>query len=236
MIFLLKYIRYIILFLAILLAVLLYAFTVNQFINPVAAYVELGQNYAIIALGLIYFSLIITPIYLAFPKLPFKPLAIKSRRALGVSAFIFALMHALLEFFKIFGGFSNLQYLYGKYLLAFLLGFVALLVLAAMTATSVNYAVKKMGKYWKILHRFIYLAGFLVVIHVLIIGSDFANFSELEPLMYLVALLFLLILQAFRVDAWFVRKYQILKPKLIFSILTVLILFSGVALYFFKIN
>lgn len=236
MTFLLKYIRYIILFLAILLAILLYVFSVNQFTNSAAAYVELGQNYAIIALGLIYLSLIITPIYFAFPKLPFKPLAIKSRRALGVSAFLFALMHAFLEFFKLFGGFSNLQYLHGKYLLAFLLGFVALLVLAAMTATSVNYAVKKMGKYWKILHRFIYLAGFLIVIHVLIIGSDFANFLELEPLMYLVALIFLLILQAFRVDAWFVRKYPILKPKLIFSILTVLILFSGVALYFFKIN
>lgn len=236
MIFLLKYIRYIILFSAVLLAVLLYSFTVNQFTNSSVAYVELGQNYAIIALGLIYLSLLITPIYFAFPKLPFKPLAVKSRRALGVSAFIFALMHALLEFFKIFGGFNNLQYLHGKYLLAFLLGFVVLLILAFMAATSFNYAVKKMGKYWKILHRFIYLAGFLIVVHVLIIGSDFADFSELEPLMYLVALIFLLILQAFRVDAWVVRKYQTLKPKLIFSILTVLILFSAVALYYFKTN
>ena len=234
MLFLLKYIRYVILTAAVLLAILLYSFTVNQFTNLNAAYVELGQNYAIIALGLIYISLIITPIYFVFPKLPFKPIAIKSRRALGVSAFLFALMHALLEFFKVFGGLSNLKYLQGIYLLAYLLGFVALLVLVAMAATSFNYAVKKMGKYWKILHRFIYLAGILIVIHVLIIGSDFANFFELESLMYLVALMFLLILQAFRVDAWFVRKYPTLKPKLILSILAVLIFFSNIALYYFK--
>jgi len=234
MLLLLKYIRYIILTATVLLAILLYSFTVNQFTNLTAAYIELGQNYAIIALGLIYLSLIITPIYFAFPKLPFKALAIKARRALGVSAFIFALMHASLEFFKVFGGFINLQYLHGKYLLAFLLGFITLLILAAMTATSFNYAVKKMGKYWKILHRFIYLAGFLIVTHVLIIGSEFANFSELEPLMYLAALMFLLILQAFRVDAWFVRKYPTLKPKLIFSILTVLIFLSSMVLYYFK--
>lgn len=234
MFFFLKYIRYIILTATVLLAVLLYSFTVNQFSDLAAAYVELGQNYAITALGLIYVSLIITPIYFAFPKLPFKALVVKSRRALGVSAFLFALMHALLEFFKIFGGFSNLQYLHGKYLLAFLLGFTALLILAAMALTSFNYAVKKMGKYWKILHRFIYIAGFLTVVHVLIIGSDFADFSELGSLMYLVALIFLLILQAFRIDAWFVRKYPSWKPKLIFSILTVLIFLSSIALYYFK--
>lgn len=234
MLFLLKYIRYIILTVAVLLAVLLFTLTVNQFTNLTAAYVELGQNYAIIALGLIYLSLIITPIYFAFPNLPLKALVVKSRRALGVSAFLFALMHALLEFFKIFGGFINLQYLHGKYLLAFLLGFTALLILAAMTATSFNYVVKKMGKYWKILHRFIYFAGSLIVIHVLIIGADFANFFELESLMYLVALMFLLILEAFRVDAWFVRKCPNLRPKFIFSILTVLIFLSSVALYYFK--
>lgn len=234
MLFLLKYIRHIILTVAVLVAVLLYAFTINQFTDLNAAYVELGQNYAILALGLIYLSLIITPIYFVFPKLPFKALVVKSRRALGVSAFLFALMHAFLEFFKLFGGFINLQFLHGKYLLAFLLGFIALLILAAMALTSFNYAVKKMGKYWKILHRFAYLAGSLIVMHVLIIGSDFADFSELESLIYLVALMFLLILQAFRVDAWFVRKYQALKPKLIFSILTVLIFLSSIFLYYFK--
>lgn len=234
MLFLLKYIRYIILTAAILLALLLYFFNIGQYTHLSAFYAELGQNYALLAVALIYLSLIITPIYFAFPKLPFKPVAIKSRRALGVSAFIFALMHVFLEFFKVFGGFSNLQYLHGKYLLAFLLGLIALLVLAAMAATSFNYAVKKMGKYWKALHRFIYLAGSLIVIHVLIIGSDFANFLEFESLMYLAALMVLLILQAFRVDAWFVRKYSILRPKLIFGILTVLIFLSSIALYYFK--
>lgn len=234
MFFLLKYIRYIILTATIFLAILLYSFTVNQFTNLNVAFVELSQNYATIAFGLIYLSLIITPIYFAFPKLPFKSVAIKSRRALGVSAFLFALLHTLLEFFKVFGGFSDLKYLQDIYLLAYLLGFVAFLVLAAMAATSFNYAVKKMGKYWKILHRFIYLAGFLIVIHIFIIGSDFVNFFELESLMYLAALIFLLILEAFRVDAWFVRKYPTLKPRLIFSILTVLIFFSSIVLYYFK--
>ncbi len=236
MFFLLKYIRYIILTATILLALLLYFFSIGQYTNLSALYAELGQDYALLAVALIYFSLIITPIYFVFPKLPFKPIAIKSRRALGVSAFIFALMHALLEFFKVFGGFGNIKYLNSSYLLSFLLGLIALVVLAAMTATSLNYAVKKMGKYWKILHRFIYLAGFLVVFHVYLIGSDFVKFFDLGTIAYTLALMFLLFLESIRLNFWLVRKYPTLKPKIIFSILTVLIILFVVSLYFLKVN
>ena len=234
MIFLLKYIRHIILTAAILFVVIFYLITISQFANLNRAYAELGQNFAIIAAFLIYVSLLITPIYFVFPRFPFKPVLIKARRALGVSAFIFASIHVFLEFFKIFGGFANLKYLQGPYFYAFLFGAIALLILAVMAVTSFNYAVKKMSKYWKIVHRFVYLAGSLIVFHAFIIGSDFSSIFDPESWMYIVALIFLLVLESLRFDALVVRKYPSVKSKLIASILILLTILSVLALFIFE--
>ncbi|MHB8871202.1 MAG: ferric reductase-like transmembrane domain-containing protein [Candidatus Doudnabacteria bacterium] len=236
MIFLLKYIRYIILTTAVFLAVVIYQVTISQFTNLTRAYTELGQTFAILAAALIYLSLLITPIYFVFPKLPFKPIAIKARRAIGVSAFIFASMHAILEFFKIFGGFANLKYLVGIYSYAFLFGTVALLILTIMAGTSFNFAVKKMGKYWKIIHRFIYLAGFLIVIHIFILGSDFSSIYNSESIMYIIGLMFLLVLEFLRFDSWVVKKYPNVKPKLTAFVLSVLSFLAIISWYLFKGN
>ncbi len=221
---------------AILLALLLYFLGVGQYSHLSVFYAELGQSYALLAIALIYLSLAITPIYFVFPKLPFKPVVVKARRALGVSAFIFGLMHAFLEFFKVFGGFNNLKYLNGPYLLAFVFGFIALLILAALAATSFNYAVKKMGKYWKVLHRFIYLAGFLLIFHVYLIGSDFVRFFDPATILFTLALVFLLFLESLRFNSWLVRKYPNLRPKLVLGVLIALIILLLTVLYFLKGN
>jgi DMSO/TMAO reductase YedYZ heme-binding membrane subunit len=143
-------------------------------------------------------------------------------------------MHVFLEFFKIFGGFSNLKYLTGIYVYAFLFGAISLFILTVMTATSFNYAVKKLGKYWKIIHRFIYLAGFLIVFHVFIIGSDFSSISDPESWIYILALLFLLILEFLRLDSWVVKKYPSVKPKLTATISTLLVVLGIIVWYTFK--
>ncbi|TSC65804.1 MAG: hypothetical protein G01um101477_328 [Candidatus Doudnabacteria bacterium Gr01-1014_77] len=219
---------------AVLLAAVLYQVTISQFIDLNTTYIELGQTYALIAVALIYISLLITPMYFVFPALPFKPVFTKARRALGVSAFLFASLHVYLEFFKNFGGFSNLKYLTGIYLYAFLFGAIALLILTVMAVTSFNYAVKKMGKYWKIIHRFIYLAGFLIVFHSFILGSDFSSISNIESWIYIISLLFLFVLEFLRLDSWVVKKYPSVKPKLIVTVLTLLVVFGIITWYTFK--
>jgi sulfoxide reductase heme-binding subunit YedZ len=56
-----------------------------------------------------------------------------------------------------------------------LLGFGAWLILAALASTSTRAAIKKLGRRWKHLHTFVYLALVCAVIHyLLMIRSDWS--------------------------------------------------------------
>jgi DMSO/TMAO reductase YedYZ heme-binding membrane subunit len=92
-----------------------------------------------------------------------------NRRWLGIYTFIFALIHVVLVFhlFFMWDVFQALQNIYR------LLGGIAILILALMTATSNNISIRKLGKYWKRLHYFVYLAIVLVIIHSFNIGVIF---------------------------------------------------------------
>jgi sulfoxide reductase heme-binding subunit YedZ len=45
------------------------------------------------------------------------------------------------------------------------LGVIALVILTAMAATSTRWAMKRMGKWWKRLHRLVYAAGIVGLVH-----------------------------------------------------------------------
>ncbi len=87
------------------------------------------------------------------------------RRPLGLYAFLYAALH--------FGAFIGLDYGFN---LAFLwadvgnkrfifVGATAFVILAALAFTSTKAAMRQMGRRWKQLHRWVYLAGGLVVVH-----------------------------------------------------------------------
>lgn len=87
------------------------------------------------------------------------------RRPLGLYAFLYAALH--------FGAFLGLDYGFN---LAFLwadvgnkrfifVGAAAFVILAALAFTSTRPAMRRMGRRWKQLHRWVYLAGGLVVVH-----------------------------------------------------------------------
>jgi sulfoxide reductase heme-binding subunit YedZ len=90
---------------------------------------------------------------------------IKVRRLIGLFAFFYALVH-----FTIFLTF-DLQFSFGE--LArnvaerpwITVGFGALLILAVLAITSPQAMVRKLGKRWQTLHRAIYLAAGLGVLH-----------------------------------------------------------------------
>lgn len=87
------------------------------------------------------------------------------RRMIGVAAFFYLLAHFLLHIvdqsFKIGDVFSEI------FLRIYLtIGFAALLILAALAATSTDGIVKRLGgKRWRWLHRGAYIAGALAVVH-----------------------------------------------------------------------
>lgn len=115
-------------------------------------------------LSLLILALIVTPGILGRFRLeiPISRIITAYRRQLGITTFLLAFSHAsivrilpkLLGIIPIFP------------LLVFeTLGQFALLILFIMFLTSNNLSVKKLGKNWKRLHRFIYVVLWLLVLH-----------------------------------------------------------------------
>ncbi len=137
----------------------------------------------------------------------------KARRALGVSAFYFGLLHGLFAFFGQLGGFAGLGFLSSKYLLAISLSFIALVILFLMTVTSFDFMVAKLTyPKWKFLHRFVYIAGVLILLHALMLGTHFSDLSSTIPQIFFSALAILLLLEANRFDTYLQKKFIAKRP------------------------
>jgi sulfoxide reductase heme-binding subunit YedZ len=138
------------------------------------------------ALILLFLSLACTPIHTIFG---FRQ-ALRVRRALGLYAFFYVSLHFLT--------FIGLDYTFDLELLGpaiidqrfVIVGFVAFLILTALALTSTRGWQKRLGRSWKRLHRFAYLAGLLAVVHFLWVLKD-----PREPLRYGVVLALLLVLR-----------------------------------------
>jgi sulfoxide reductase heme-binding subunit YedZ len=63
-------------------------------------------------------------------------------------------------------------------------GFFALILTIPLTLTSSNWAMRKMGKRWKALHRTVYLIIIFAVVHVVLI--KYARHFEVGPVILLV--------------------------------------------------
>ena len=90
---------------------------------------------------------------------------IQFRRSLGLYAFMYASLHFLV--------FIGLDYGFDIELLQLsvfkkpyvVLGLLAYLTLVPLAITSTHGWIRRLGKYWKILHRLVYLTGILAVSH-----------------------------------------------------------------------
>jgi sulfoxide reductase heme-binding subunit YedZ len=141
----------------VLLAWLVWSFFADS-INPIQATIRRSGYYALVFLVL---SLSATPLNTWFG---FRPV-LKVRRTLGLLAFMFAGLHFLV--------FSVLDYGLDWSLLRgaifekpyILVGLTALTILLSLAITSFRWWMKRMGKNWQRLHRLVYLAAPLVVLH-----------------------------------------------------------------------
>ncbi|MEK7439504.1 MAG: protein-methionine-sulfoxide reductase heme-binding subunit MsrQ [Chloroflexota bacterium] len=173
-------------------------FTDNLTVNPIQ-YVTQKTGKA--ALTLLCLSLACTPAV----TLGFKSAA-KVRRPLGVYACLYASFH-FLTFVGLDYGF-DLGLIYEAIFKKpyALVGFSAFLILLPMALTSTQGWMKRLGKKWKGLHRWVYLTGILVVIHYLwLVKSDIR-----EPLIYGAIVVFLLLMRISRVRAW-ASRFQVLR-------------------------
>ena len=138
------------------------------------------------ALILLILSLACTPINIVFGFTG----VLRVRRALGVYAFVYAAVHFLvfvwldyaLDLELILLGILDDQFV--------LVGLAAGLVLLALALTSTKGWQRRLRKNWKRLHRLVYLAGALVILHFLWLSKD-----DSEPLSYGLLLALLLVLR-----------------------------------------
>ena len=215
-----KNVRFYVLLLSFLYSIVLFLAVKAYIPDGSLQIIRLTQLYALSALALLYVSLLIGPATYSFRWIPFRGAIYRSRRAIGVSAFYFSLLHASFAFFGELGGFAGLFYLPGKYLLAVSFSLGALCILTLMAATSFDFMVRKLGKKWKLLHRFVYLVAVLVLTHALLIGSHFQDLSGIIPRVFLGAFALLLLMEANRFDVFLQRKFAAL-PRFGFTLILV---------------
>lgn len=141
------------------LAWMIYDYTTARLtFNPIqAATQRTGQT----AIVLLLLTLSVTP---ASTVLNARSITV-FRRPLGLYAFLYAALHFIIYIGLDYGfGWSRLYYslVEKPFIIA---GLTAFLILTALALTSFKVWMRIMGKNWKRLHRLVYLAGIIVILH-----------------------------------------------------------------------
>ncbi len=187
---------------------------------------QLTQIYGLIAILYLYFTLLVSPLTRVSPLKGFNSEYKFAAKALGISAFVFALLHTLFAFFGELDGFYGLGFLDTNYIVAVSLSLSALLILAFLTSLSVEWVKEKLpGHVWHMLQKLIYIASLLILVHLLILGSHFSNLADPIPQVLFIALAVLLGLEGLRLDGYLSKKYTRM-PQVGISFSLVLVLLS----------
>ncbi|MEW6748130.1 MAG: ferric reductase-like transmembrane domain-containing protein [Candidatus Micrarchaeota archaeon] len=145
--------------------------------------------FALSSYFLICVSLVLGPLALFWPQTFGQ--TIEPRRAIGISAFAFALLHMLILVARVDGNVALL--LNG---IDAVVSITAAIILLVLTLTSSDYAVRTLGPgLWKNIQRFNYLAFVLVTVHFLLKANglrlDGLNISEAVLLVFGIATIFI---------------------------------------------
>ena len=124
------------------------------------------------------------------------------RRPLGLTTFYYACVHLFGYSFINFGLDTSLilqDMLSSPYIIA---GVVAFFLLIPLAITSTKRAIRRLGKYWRLLHRLIYVVGVLGIVHALW-HRLLTEYSPVDVIIYLVIIVALL---GFRIINFFQKK------------------------------
>ncbi len=127
----------------------------------------------------------------------------KLRRPLGLWAGFYALVHFSIYVVLDYG--FQWKALLANSLTNFfiLFGFTTGLILLVLSITSLTYFLKKMGKNWKKLHRFVYVAGILAAVHFILAVKP----GVLRPWPYAIAMALLLLFRLPPIQAWVKKTF-----------------------------
>lgn len=216
---------------AVLLSALILALVRLQFGSDQLFYIRLEQVYGFTAVGFWYLTLLVSPLGAAIGMNHLKVLEF-SRRGFGISTFYFAWLHVIVAVWGQLGGLGKLGLLPPIYGWSILGGLIALIILTIMAATSFDKIIDKFTfRRWKWIHRFVYLAGVLAVVHVWTIGTHFGYM--MVQLVAIAMLAILLGLEIFRVLILVNRRFWHLEGWEVWQITFIVWLALTVALLLF---
>jgi sulfoxide reductase heme-binding subunit YedZ len=168
-------------------------------------YIRAQQIFGLLCALYWYVALVISPIGYVIDKQHTRHLEF-ARRAIGVSACYFVLLHAGIAIWGQLGGLSQIGYLPSLFKWSLLAGAIALSILLVMASTSLDRVVTFMTlRRWKWLHRLVYVGGILAVLHIWTIGTHLA-YVQVQVAAF-VALVVLSGLELFRVTKLLNAKY-----------------------------
>lgn len=197
--------RFYILAFSVLLSVAVAAWLRLQIPADQPFYIRTQQAFGLLCVLYWYAALVVSPIGHLIGKQRMKHIEF-ARRAIGVSACYFALLHGTVALWGQLGGPGQLAYLPSLFKWSLLAGAVALLVLLMMAATSFDRVVRAMTfRRWKLLHRLVYIGGILAVLHIWSVGTHLAYTSA--QLAAFLALSLLAALEVFRITKTLNQKY-----------------------------
>jgi DMSO/TMAO reductase YedYZ heme-binding membrane subunit len=191
---------------------LIVSFISNFILFPQANVVTvIIRSFGLLSIVLLHIILSIGPLCRINPK--FLPL-LYNRRHLGVMLFMVVTVHACLSIFWFHGNgninpllsvfTSNTHYDSFLFFPFQTLGFVAYIILMLMAFTSHDFWLAALTpRVWKSLHMLVYLAYFLVVLHVVLGILQFEN----NPIVYLFILFGLIFLSVIHIWAG-IKSYQ----------------------------
>lgn len=200
--------RFYVLSFSFLLSILVLCLLRSRLTSDQLFYIRTEQVYGFISIAFLYLALIISPIKQIVGRPRWMQNLEFARRGIGVSAAYFAFLHATVALWGQIGGFGSLGLLPSRFAWAFAFGAVSLIVLFLMAATSFDTVIKFMTfRKWKWLHRFVYLGGVLIILHVWMIGThmayDWVQIATFVPLSVL-----------FGLEAWcIVSKFGEKRPE-----------------------
>jgi sulfoxide reductase heme-binding subunit YedZ len=178
------------------LALLLYDYYFGLFSADIIREITLRTGKA--AIVLLVLSLAITPLNTLFGWKALYPL----RRIFGVYAFMYVALHLTIFVYLDYGLSWPLirEAIFEKRYA--LVGFAAFLILLPLAITSTRWSMKKLGKKWTTLHKWVYLAGILAVLHYILLVKN----AYTQPFIFAVILGVLLTLRIGPIKQWVIRQ------------------------------
>ena len=117
----------------------------------------------------IILALMMTPLRLLLPRATVIAWLARRRRALGVAAFLYSLLHLAFYLAEM----ETLRNIVAEFwLLGIWTGWAALLLMVPLALTSNDAAVRALGTAWQGLHRLAYPASLLTLVHWIVVHNE----------------------------------------------------------------